>query len=263
MSGRGGGNNFPLRGGKASNFEGGIRVNGFVSGGVIPAGRRGTKLDGLITGWDWYATFVHGIGGLDPADVEAAGADLPPIDSVDQWAYLTGATETAPRTTLAIGSTGNPMDTWASKNDIQVHGYIEASEGKIWKLLVGGITNNMWQGPEYPNKTTATQPDSNYLYHDCGFVNGCLFELTSDATEHSNVAAANPSVVKRLRAAMEAANKTVFAPFRPNSPRACAVSLEKYHDPTHEWGWWGPFADGLVPDTRDYEVSTELPTTHE
>ena len=118
MSGRGGGNNFPLRGGKASNFEGGIRVNGFVSGGVIPAGRRGTKLDGLITGWDWYATFVHGIGGLDPADVEAAGAELPPIDSVDQWAYLTGATETAPRTTLAIGSSGNPMDTWASKNDI-------------------------------------------------------------------------------------------------------------------------------------------------
>ena len=42
-----------VRGGKASNFEGGIRVNGFVSGGCLPKSRRGIKLDGLVTGWDW------------------------------------------------------------------------------------------------------------------------------------------------------------------------------------------------------------------
>ena len=156
MSGRGGGNNFPrkphltalqlffnpkcitVRGGKASNFEGGIRVNGFVSGGCLPKSRRGIKLDGLVTGWDWCkrqreillqvarklclanstvmmradATFVHGIGGLDATDKEAAAAGLPAIDSVDQWSYLSGKTDTAPRTTLAIGSTGNPVRGW-------------------------------------------------------------------------------------------------------------------------------------------------------
>ena len=72
---------------------------------------------------------------------------MPPIDSIDQWAYLSGATKTPPRTSLAIGSTGNPRDTWAQKNDVRVHGYIEASAGKLWKLLVGGVTNDMWQGP--------------------------------------------------------------------------------------------------------------------
>ena len=72
------------------------------------------------------------------------------------------------------------------------------------------------------------QPDSNKLIHDCGFESGCLFELLSDPTEHNNIAATNPAVVKRLRAAIEAANKTVFAPFRPNSPHACAASLAKY-----------------------------------
>lgn len=57
-----GGNNWPLRGGKFSNWEGGIRVNGWVSGGVLPASRRGQREDGMVAGWDWYATYA---GNLD------------------------------------------------------------------------------------------------------------------------------------------------------------------------------------------------------
>ena len=41
------------RGGKFSNFEGGIRVSAFVSGGGLPALRRGKTESALITGWDW------------------------------------------------------------------------------------------------------------------------------------------------------------------------------------------------------------------
>jgi hypothetical protein len=40
-NGTSGGNNFPLRGGKASNFEGGIRVNGWVGGGALHSSLRG------------------------------------------------------------------------------------------------------------------------------------------------------------------------------------------------------------------------------
>ena len=46
---------------------------------------RGTKLDGLVAGWDWYSTLVEGIAGLDPKDAEGDAAGLPPIDSVNQW----------------------------------------------------------------------------------------------------------------------------------------------------------------------------------
>jgi arylsulfatase I/J len=53
-----GGNNWPLRGGKFSNWEGGIRVNAFVTGGALPASRRGAVESGLIAGWDWFATYV-------------------------------------------------------------------------------------------------------------------------------------------------------------------------------------------------------------
>ena len=47
-----------MRGGKFSNWEGGIRVAAFVSGGVVPAARRGTVETGLVAGWDWYATLA-------------------------------------------------------------------------------------------------------------------------------------------------------------------------------------------------------------
>jgi hypothetical protein len=42
-------NNYPLRGAKFSNWEGGIHVGAFVSGGYLPVSRRGIKLGGLAT----------------------------------------------------------------------------------------------------------------------------------------------------------------------------------------------------------------------
>ena len=70
-----------LRGGKFSNWEGGIRVNAFISGGFIPPAARGTVQSGLTAGWDWYATLA-GLAGADPTDHRAAAAGLPPIDSI-------------------------------------------------------------------------------------------------------------------------------------------------------------------------------------
>ena len=243
MKGRGGGNNYPLRGGKAGNWEGGVRVNGFVAGGFVPEKMRGTKLEGLTTAWDWYATVLEGIAGLDPADKEAEAAGLPPIDSVNLWPYLSGATSTSPRTQVPMGTTADPKDIWLSKNDIVVHGMVETDGANVWKLLLGAVPQNIWTGPEFPNATSATLPPAEKLFGSCGFAPGCLFELSSDPGEHANVAAQHPTVVARLRAALEAANKTVWAPVRPKSAKACDVSLSKYKDPEHDFGWWGPFVD--------------------
>jgi hypothetical protein len=99
----GGGNNYPLKGGKFSNWEGGIRVNAFVSGGIVPLGVRGTTTQGLVAGWDWYSTLAH-LAGADPTDHSAAAAGLPPIDSVNVWPLISGATDKSPRTQVVIGS---------------------------------------------------------------------------------------------------------------------------------------------------------------
>ena len=81
-SGVGGANNYPMKGGKASNWQGGVRVNSFVSGGFLPPAQRGKKLAGLVGIWDWYGTFAT-LGGVeDWSDKRAAAAGLPPVDSV-------------------------------------------------------------------------------------------------------------------------------------------------------------------------------------
>ena len=187
---------------------------------------------------------MHGVAGLDAADEQAAAAGLPPIDSVDQWPYLSGATTVPPRTGLAVGSTADPHDMWAQSNDIVVQAFIEddVDGGKLWKLLLGSSPQNVWTGPLSPNATEEQLPAAETMFHDCGTAPGCLFELRSDESELRDLAAAHPDVVARLRAKLSAANGTVFAPRRPNAnAQACQASLERYHDPVHEFGWWGPF----------------------
>ena len=78
QSGAAGANNWPLRGGKMSNWNGGIRINAYASGGLVPAARRGTIEEGLFHGCDAYATFCA-LAGVDPTDQRAAAAGLPPI----------------------------------------------------------------------------------------------------------------------------------------------------------------------------------------
>lgn len=60
----------------------------------MPEARRGTKLTGMITLWDLYATFcaVAGLSAAEAAaDPVAEAAGLPPIDSIDhQWGYWSG-----------------------------------------------------------------------------------------------------------------------------------------------------------------------------
>ncbi|KAH8053087.1 sulfuric ester hydrolase [Aureococcus anophagefferens] len=55
-------NNFPLRGGKYSDLEGGVRAAGLVAGGFLPDAARGRTLDGAgayVHICDWYATFAR------------------------------------------------------------------------------------------------------------------------------------------------------------------------------------------------------------
>ena len=120
-SGHMGGNNFPLKGGKLTNWEGGVRVNAWASGGFLPSHVRGTVWKGLITGWDWYGTCAL-LAGVDPHDARAEAAGLPPVDSYDMTAVLMGTNLTSPRTEIALGT--QPMETAIYPTGTAVQGII-------------------------------------------------------------------------------------------------------------------------------------------
>ena len=60
-----GGNNYPLRGGKGSLWEGGIRVPGMFYSPFLPRWNRGTHFKGLFHATDWLPTLYKAAGG-DP-----------------------------------------------------------------------------------------------------------------------------------------------------------------------------------------------------
>ena len=76
-----GSSNYPLKGSKVSDFEGGVRAASFLSGGYLPSAVRGTRHTGYISIADWYGTLAKLVG-VDPQD-RVPG--LPPVDSNDFW----------------------------------------------------------------------------------------------------------------------------------------------------------------------------------
>ena len=86
----GGGSNWPLRGGKYSAWEGGVRVPAFVHSPLLPAHMRGAVYDGLFHVADWLPTIAA-----------AAGAAVDSGDGVSHYRALF-ADGPAPRSELLV-----------------------------------------------------------------------------------------------------------------------------------------------------------------
>ena len=74
----GSGINYPLRGGKYTFWQGGVKGIGFVTGGLVPESLRGSSWSGFAHAADWYTTFANlaGVSLKDSGPVEADGVDL-------------------------------------------------------------------------------------------------------------------------------------------------------------------------------------------
>ena len=203
-------NNYPLKGGKFSDWQGGIRVNAFVTGGYLPENMRGQKTEGYIHIADWYATFCA-LAGVDPTDKRAEKAKLPPIDSMNMWPFVSGQNSTSPRTDIP-----------ASKNTLISGDY---------KILIGNVPEAGWTGPQNPNNT---HHKVNAVEH-CGD-NGCLYNIKKDPSEHVNLATEMPDMLQEMRTRLAKYQATYFNPDRGKEwPEACTTFVQKYDD------FWGPF----------------------
>ena len=208
-----GANNYPLKGGKHTDWQGGVRVNAFASGGYLPEDRRGKMTEGYIHIADWYATFCA-LAGVDPTDTAAAKANLPPIDSLNMWPLISGQNSTSPRVDIPVSNT-----TLISGD---------------FKILVGTNNDAGWTGPVYPNSTNPNGGIDAIVHCDQG--NGCLYNIINDPGEHFNLASKMPDKLKEMQKKLSDYQATHFSPDRGQiTPLACQAALGEYG------GFWGPF----------------------
>jgi arylsulfatase A-like enzyme len=115
-----GASNFPLRGGKHSLWEGGVRGVALVVGSpdVIPPERAGQNVTGLVHLVDVMPTLAHFAGA--PAQ-EALQRLIPPtwpIDGLDQYDAIVGLNTTSPRVEVFVNydELNNPMGPYVPTN---------------------------------------------------------------------------------------------------------------------------------------------------
>lgn len=206
----GGANNYPLKGGKVSDWQGGVRVNAFVSGGFLPEKMRGQKTDGYIHIADWFSTFCS-LAGVDPTDQQAAKAKLPPVDSLNMWPLISGQNSTSPRVDIPISN-------------------LTLISGP-YKILTERVPQAGWTGPHYPN---TSHPEGIEVYQDCK--NGCLYNIMDDPEERKDLAKTETQVLEQMQKKLASYQSTYFNPDRGTQwPGACDDALGKYE------GFWGPF----------------------
>lgn len=192
-----GGNNWPLRGNKATVFEGGVRANGFVSWPEgIPHHKRNTVNDGLMHVTDWLPTLAH---------IANVPVDHLEIDGVDQYntLFLDGGSS---REEILLNL--DPPGVFWGAFPFMGQAAIRYQE---WKLIVGLPNCSLSDNARIPhdycpdgwitvNRTLLPAPDNSSMLW--------LFNLDIDPLETHNVADVHPSLVAFLRERIESYNST-------------------------------------------------------
>lgn len=164
--------NEPLRGGKHTFLEGGVRVMSFISGPLIPATRRGTRWTGMAASADWYKVIVEGIaGGTVPAN-----SGYRPPDALNLWpAILDGSA--GPRTEVVH----QVENQWSCDTTQGGGGCCSSMRMGDMKIIVGGPGDSRTLSlPEQ------CMPEPEGYMADCpvrGFVAGCTVKCNDGARD--------------------------------------------------------------------------------
>lgn len=228
-----GANNWPLKGSKVSAWEGGIRVAAFASGGLIPAKMRGSKMEQKIIISDWYGTFCA-MAGVDVTDKLAADAGLPPVDSVNLWPLLSGADTAEPHDAIpvVVDHGGRNPSSKPSSNDVS------ALLMGNYKLLVGKQALSYWQGPAFPNASSAPY---GVLFGPQEMCSPCLFDVFADPGEHNNLAGQMPDQVAKMQAKLAELRLTAYANPSNKQTALCQAQVAA------NGNFYGPFINGSGP----------------
>jgi arylsulfatase A-like enzyme len=252
----GGGNNYPLRGGKYTFWQGGVRGVAFINSPLLPASTHGLKWNGLSHAVDMYTTIAT-LGGAS-AEMLSAGAVGP--DGIDIWPSIVANTSSTRESLVLQMCSGGKCRSWAHDVTTAI-GSVRKGD---WKLIVGypgwsGKTS--WDGwiepPAYDAITDTWRGErievtpereimamsSQYNKNAPCEAKPCLFNVAVDPTEHDDVYDMHPDIVKDLMAIFveEAATEVSV-----NASGLCPTQYFDRDDPrclakAEATGWWQPW----------------------
>jgi arylsulfatase I/J len=234
--------NFPLRGCKYSDWEGGVRAVAFVSGGFIPENRRGKVVEESIHITDWYAT-LPALAGIDVHNNEYKlslkdDVKVPPVDAVNIWPLIIGNT--------SGGNVRNPRYEIPLSREALIVGDYKLLLNKEKNISMAG-----WTYPDYPNAETK-QSEMYDQTLNCSA--GCLFNVAADPGEYRDLADSQPERVKQMTKRLE----ELWAGFYDNDERGVDSCPHGFNDDDKDlrcacWmavnfygGFFGPYQDVMV-----------------
>ncbi|KAK6176339.1 hypothetical protein SNE40_014641 [Patella caerulea] len=205
------GNNWPLRGGKHTLWEGGTRVTSFMSGYGLQ--ETGITHTGILHAVDWMPTLIG-----------AAGAEqVPGIDGINQWDSIR-LNQPSKRTEFIYNLDDFYIPT-------QGHAGIRMGD---WKLLLGypGSIDGWYE----PMNDTKDTPLTMNIFPNTGDSPARLFNVIADPRELKDLAADFPDIVQNLTARINEYRQSYV---KANYPKPLQIAVDKAKQNGGVWspGW--------------------------
>lgn len=188
------GSNAPLRFGKDSFFEGGVRTVAALGGGVLPESLRGQRSSSYMHESDWYASLCH----LAGVSSRERSSKVPPVDSKNMWPlWMSRRSQLLPARTIALSS----------------HAILRIDRRGAFKLI---------------NGSACRSKQANYSAHCrvCASLGGCVYDVAADPYEERNLALVRPSLMAELQEELQAAQASRWQDDDPRN-RECGTSVSK------------------------------------
>ncbi|KAK3588140.1 hypothetical protein CHS0354_012198 [Potamilus streckersoni] len=210
------GNNYPLRGGKTTVYEGGTRASAFIYGAGLK--RTGYTYDGLVHAVDWNPTLVAAAGGQPDVG----------IDGINLWEEIRSGLES--KRTEFVYHIDEVLTLFEGHEAIRVGDY---------KLIQG--YPGPYPGWYKPDEVTADQTidyrPANYLRsyqkdNSSIDIGAELFNIKDDPYEHNNLAREQPALVKKMQGILDEYRKHLVPAMHPPN--------DKKGNPANFGGVWTP-----------------------
>ncbi|ETO28267.1 arylsulfatase J precursor [Reticulomyxa filosa] len=255
--------NYPLRGGKNTLWEGGVKSIGAINGGALHVRRRGQISNALFHITDWFPTLMEWV---DPSRFRtlAMQTKVSLMDGISQYQMIQFDNQSMDVSRHEVLLNIDPIRREDCEQSYKV--YLQTKDKKKsssssfctaairngkWKLIVGKqsqndakhnrFTKHGWNlRSEYAMSSKSSVKCNSRLRDTCNDHTlqngGCLFDLENDPCEFTDLSAAYPFVSQQLHRRLLHYQTLMTPPFQLTHSSQMSLA-----SPSHFQGFWSPW----------------------